>query len=86
MKYNDNITMSYSGILTKNNKPYISVRFERQNANAVDFIESGIPSCEIINSQGFSSDEIHQIQDYLKDNKFSIIEKARGVGNILSWF
>jgi len=64
-----------SGILRKDGKKIIYVRFER----GADFAEGSIPAAKITSQSGFSPDEIAQLEEYLSENKFEIIEQAKTV-------
>ena len=64
-----------SGILRKDGKKIIYVRFERGK----DFAEGSIPAAKITSQNGFTPEEIGQIENYLSENKFDIIEQAKTV-------
>ncbi len=82
MDSNEDITFTYSSVLAKEGKPYISVMFER----GADRADASIPSCKVTNSRGFSEEEVEQLEQYLKENKNNIIEKAKGITGITHWF
>ena len=64
-----------SGILRKGGEKIIYVRFERGR----DFAEGSIPAAKITSQRGFSPEEIRQMEGYLSENKFEIIEQAKTV-------
>ncbi len=82
MQQDEEVKMTYSKVLTKDGKPYISVSFERGS----DFAEGSIPSCKIHKHQGFQSEEIDHLEHYLAENKYDIIEMAKSISNTLHMF
>lgn len=70
-----------SGILRKDGKKIIYVRFERGK----DFAEGSIPVAKITSQSGFLPDEIAQFEQYMEENKFEIIEQAKSV-NVMKNF
>lgn len=67
--------MICSGILRKNGEKIIYVRFER----GTDFAEGSLPAAKITTQKGFSSDEVEQMEAYMLENRFEIIEQAKSV-------
>lgn len=82
MQRNEEMKMTYSKVLTKDGKPYISVSFEREH----DFAEGSIPSCKIHKSKGFQEDEINHLEMYLAENKYEIIEMAKKISKVMNLF
>ncbi len=82
MKQSEEVKMTYSAVVAKKGKPYISVRFERGR----DIAEGSIPDCGITNSKGFSSEEVDHLENYMKAHKKEIIEGAKGISGIKNWF
>lgn len=80
------VKFTYSGVLTKGEKKFIRVRFERENGVGVDYAEGMIPDCKIEKQQGFSADEIRQMEEYLYGEKENIIQDAKKLNNIMNWF
>ena len=64
-----------SGILRKNGEKSIYVRVERGR----DFAEGSIPAAKINSQSGFSPEELGQMERYLSENEFEIIEQAKTV-------
>lgn len=78
--------MTFSGVLTKDKKQFIRVRFEREGAKGLEVAEGILPECTIEQQNGYTPEEVDQLQDYLKQNRQEIIEQAKGLNNILKWF
>ncbi len=70
-----------SGILRKDGEKIIYVRFECADAYA----EGSLPAAKITSHSGFSEEELAQLEEYLAENRFSIIEQARSV-NVMKNF
>ncbi|SFB18579.1 hypothetical protein SAMN05216249_11224 [Acetitomaculum ruminis DSM 5522] len=79
----ENIEMIFSAVVNNAGRNFVSVRFER---NGTDFVEAKVPSCEIVESKGFSTDELSMIRYYLKENTNDIISKSKAITNIKHWF
>lgn len=82
MQQDEEVKMTYSKVLTKEGKPYISVSFERGK----DLAEGSIPSCKIHRNQGFQDEEISHLEKYLAENKYDIIEMAKSISNVMHMF
>ncbi len=76
------VTFTYSAVVPKEGKPYIAVMFERKGGCA----EGSVPACRITKSSGFSEGEVAQLENYLRENKSDIIERAKGISGIRHWF
>ncbi len=75
---NSEVTFTYSGVMTKNNRKWICVRFERDK----DYAEGRIPECKIEKQEGFSAEEISQMEAYLVAEKENIMVEAKKLNNI----
>ena len=75
------MNMICSGILRKNGEKIIYVRFERGE----DFAEGSLPTAKITSQSGFTPDEIEQMEAYMSENRFEIIEQAKSV-NVMKNF
>ncbi len=78
MNQSDEVKLTISSILTKDNKPMVAVRFERGQ----DFAEGILPECEIQKSQGFSAEEKEALAAYLKNNRKMLLLKAKEISGI----
>lgn len=83
--FNDEIKFTYSGIFTKNNAKVVHVYFERTSGTGNDYAEGSIPECQIKRQQGFTEDEILQLENYLKENSDIILSKAKEINFLNSW-
>ena len=80
MGKSDAVQFTYSGLLNKNGKKVVSVRFERDNGK--DFADGLLPDCAIEKQQGFSEEEIEQLEVYLMENADDIMTKAKEMSKI----
>ncbi len=78
MNQNEEVKLTISSIVTKDNKPMVAVRFERGR----DFAEGILPECEIKSFQGFSVEERDALAVYLKDNRKMLLQKAKDISGI----
>lgn len=86
MDRDEEITFTYSGVVSKDGKNAVCVRFERKRNGRTEFAEGLIPSCTITKQEGFSPEEIEGLTEYLKENDLSIREKAKELNHIKNWF
>ena len=59
---------------TKDSKA-VYVMFQDGDKNA----EIALPECKLVNSKGFSDEEISQLMDYARNEQDSIFELAKGI-------
>ena len=81
MKQSEEIRMTYSGVITKNNQKIVHVSFERGK----DFAEGSLPSGKIEKSTGFTAEETQQLSLYLLQNADDIMKKAQKVNPLRNW-
>lgn len=81
MGQSEEVCMTYSGVITKNNKKIVHVSFGRGK----DFAEGIVPSGKIEKSSGFTPEEIAQLSEYLLQNADDIMKKAEKVNPLRSW-
>ena len=74
----DEMTMTYSGIVTADGKKKISVTFDARDAYA----EASIPDCKVTRSRGFTEDEIIVLEKYLQMNQVEIAKKAKDISGL----
>lgn len=79
---NEEMNMTYTSVLTKDNKPLISLQFTRGK----DTCEAIIPDCVVTKNNGFSDEEVHGLELYLRSNKKDIIENAKSISGLLNIF
>ncbi len=80
------IKMTYSAILRdKDNKKLIRVQFERMKNSVSEVAEGILPDGKIVRQNGYSQDEINQLEEYLKVNSDDIFSKAKSISNPLKW-
>jgi len=77
---NEEMKMTYTSVLTKDNKPLISLCFERGR----DICEGVVPECRIVKNDGFSIEEIDALEQYLRANKKQIIENSKSISGLFN--
>ena len=77
----DDITMTHTGIFTRNKQKVVHVIFERKTAGKKAFAEAVIPSCTFLGNEGFAEEEIEALKVYLNMNKEEIFAAARQVNH-----
>ena len=84
-KDNENINMIYSGVVIKDGRKRVGIRFERDNGKGKkpDFAEAMLPDHHIVKSEGFSEEEIVGLEYYLQNSKDDILKKAKEITNIM---
>lgn len=78
MDYEQEMKMTYSGIVTKDGRKKISVTFEQGKKKA----EASLPDCKVTENVGFEPDEIVMLEKYLQMNQMDIIKKAKEISGI----
>lgn len=73
------ITMTYSGVFTRNKERVVHVCFERRERGAKAFAEAVLPSCTFLHNDGFAKEEIEALKVYLQMNKKQIYANARQI-------
>lgn len=78
----DELRMTYSGLLMKDGEKMVRVCFERGKS---DYAEGIVPRGAIVKSSGFTQEEIDQLTVYIQDNATDIINKAKDVNFLKDW-
>ncbi len=81
------LTMTYSAIVTgKDQKKIVRVSFERgAKSGGVERAEAILPDCKVTKQNGFTNEEIFQLEQYLTQSKDDIMQKAKVISNPLNW-
>ncbi len=80
------ITMTYSAILRdKDGKKVIRVQFERNGSTGRALAEGLLPDGVIQRHDGFSDEEIKDLEEYLRNNSDDIFSMAKEISNPLKW-
>ena len=74
METSETLNFTYSGLLNRKGKKVVSVRFER--ADGI------LPDCAIENQQGFSEEEVEQLEVYLMEHADELMEKAKEMSKL----
>ena len=77
--FSQGVTMTHSGIFTRNKKKVAHVCFERKDPAA--FAEAVIPDCTFLKCEGFTEDERHMLKLYLQSSQEQIFQRARELNN-----
>lgn len=77
----DELKMTVSPICSENGKKYAYVLFSDAGKEA----EGRIPDCTVISNKGFSSDEVHQLEEYMK-KELAQLKKMSAQLNVVSAF
>ena len=77
----DELKMSVSPICTKDGKKYAFVSF----TDGVRTAEGKIPDCEITSNDGFSKDEVQQLEEYMKQELPQLKKMAAEI-NVMKTF
>lgn len=80
------VTFTYSGVIVRNKRNVVCVRFERKNGSHVDYAEGTIPDPVLDKVEGFSAEEIQNLLDYLREHSTEIISNAKELNHIKNWF
>lgn len=80
MGNSETLNFTYSGLLNKNGKKVVSVRFER--AGGRDFADGLLPDCAIEKQQGFSEEEVEQLEVYLMEHADELMAKAKEMSKL----
>ena len=79
----DGITMTFNDIgKTEDGMEYIRIYFEKPVEGGFNFLESTLPALDVVESEGFTKQEIKELLEYASRNAFIVWELARegGVG------
>lgn len=71
-----NIFLDYDFLHTVNERDELRVTFTRFRGLEQDVAETIIPACEIWNTQGFSEEELIELQEFLQINMANILAEA----------
>ena len=86
MNPSEEVTFTYSGVVRKDGRNAVCVRFERKRNGKTDYAEGLVPSCTITKQEGFSEEEQKGLINYLKQNDEEIRKKAKELNHIKNWF
>lgn len=82
MNKGEEMRLTHSGIIVKQGRRHVQVRFERGN----DIAEASLPECKVTKNQGFAEEEIKGLELYLELKNDEIFAKAKEISNIKRWF
>lgn len=82
MDKDEELRMTYSGLLLKDGEKMVRVCFERGKS---DYAEGIVPRGSIEKSSGFTQEEIEQLRVYIQENASDIIHKAKEVHFLNEW-
>lgn len=73
--------LTYSCLLPRGKEKIVRVTFKGGSTYA----EGILPDCKIEKQNGFTKEEIKQLEDYLSKNKEAILKKAKEITGIHHW-
>lgn len=82
MNSQEEMKLTYSGIVSKAGKPCVLLRFERGG----DYAEYNLPECKLLQNRGFSDEEKLGIEKYIEHNEKDLLQKAKDITGIKHWF
>ncbi len=82
----EEIKLTHTGVLNKDGKKTVRVRFEREQNGKTEYAEGIMPACIIEKQDGFSREEIILLENYMRSNKKNILEKAMAISTPIHWF
>ncbi|NLL77896.1 MAG: hypothetical protein GX235_11735 [Clostridiales bacterium] len=82
MERDEELRMTYSGLLMKDGEKMVRVSFERGKG---DYAEGIVPSGIIVKASGFTKEEVDMLTAYLQDNATEIINRAKSVNFLNEW-
>lgn len=86
MRSDEELTFTYSGVVAKDHRNAVCVRFERKRNGKTEYAEGLLPDAKITEQTGFSAEEIAGLEEYLRENSEDIRKKAKELNNIKNWF
>lgn len=72
---NNELKMSVSPICVKNNEKYAFVSF----TDGIRVAEGRIPDCKMLSSNGFTPEEVAQLEDYMRRELTQLKKMAVGI-------
>lgn len=82
MNKDEEVKLTHSGILAREGRRYVSVRFERGD----DIAEARLPECKVTKNRGFTEEEVAGLEAYLERENDAIFDKAKSINPIRSLF
>ncbi|MBQ6441854.1 MAG: hypothetical protein IJJ13_04600 [Lachnospiraceae bacterium] len=86
MNPNEELTFTYSGVVQRENRNAVCVRFERKRDGALQYAEGVVPEGRITKQEGFSQEEVEGLEAYLKTHTEEIKKNAKALNQIKNWF
>jgi len=81
MARDDELNMTVSPVISKDGRQFAYVSFTDATRSA----EGEIPECVIVKNQGFTVEEVHQLEDYMRANRTELKKLASSV-NVMNAF
>lgn len=81
MARDDELNMTVSPVILKDGRQFAYVSFTDATRSA----EGEIPECVIVKNQGFTVEEVHQLEDYMRANRTELKKIASSV-NVMNAF
>lgn len=73
------MNMLVSGVSEKNGRKMAYVLFEDEDKRSAEAV---IPECRVISNNGFSEEEVVQLEDYVRRNLTDLKKRAAGINPV----
>lgn len=77
VEFGDHTVVTYNDIREDRNGEHIALYFEQPCEGGFRFLETSLPDLNIVNSSGYTADEIHTMLNFARNNESLIWELAR---------
>lgn len=73
------MNMMVSGVSEKNGRKIAYILFEDEDKRSAEAV---IPECRVISNNGFSEEEVAQLEDYVRRNLTDLKKRAVGINPV----
>lgn len=73
------MNMMVSGVSEKNGRKIAYILFEDEDKRSAEAV---IPECRVISNNGFSEEEVAQLEDYVRRNLTDLKKRAAGINPV----
>lgn len=73
------MNMMVSGVSEKNGRKMAYILFEDEDKRSAEAV---IPECRVISNNGFSEEEVAQLEDYVRRNLTDLKKRAAGINPV----
>ena len=80
VEFADETLVTFNDIRRDTNGEHIDVYFEKPTDDGFAFLQTSLPDLDVVNTEGFSRNEINDLKEFAADNEALIWEMAREGG------